>query len=178
MDPLITAPTSLGPELEWQALLDATPQPCRAWLSGVVQVHAPRLAADFYVAMMNHPQAQAFLDHRVVEQRLTHSMQQWVRSLFRHPSPDIPALVAQQRHVGEVHARVQLPIHLVARGARQLKRSLFSVLAQAPCPPELLADAQNHVSLLIDLALELMSEAYLRNSQRGARNDEAYRLFS
>ncbi|MBV8618581.1 MAG: GGDEF domain-containing protein, partial [Curvibacter sp.] len=31
---------------------------------------------------------------------------------------------------------------------------------------------------LIDLALELMTEAFLRNTQRGARTDEAYRLFS
>ena len=177
MDPL-HAPSTLSPEQEWLALLEATPPACREWLASLAQAQAPAFAAEFYTAMMSHPQAQAFLDHRVVEQRLTHSMRQWVLSLFKHPAPDVAALVAQQRHVGEVHARVQLPIHLVARGARQLKRSLFTALVQAPCPPAFIADAQTHISHVIDLALELMSEAYLRNSQRGARNDEAYRLFS
>ncbi len=177
MDPLST-PKAQSPEQEWTGLLEDVPLACRLWLSNLVQEQAPVLATEFYAVMMNHPQAQTFLDHHVVEQRLTQSMQQWVLSLFRHPAVDVGALVAQQRHVGEVHARVQLPIHLVARGARQLKRSLFAALLRTPCPVELVAPAQSHVSHLIDLALELMSEAYLRNSQRGARNDEAYRLFS
>lgn len=172
-------PTSpLPPEGEWQAILDHTPEAARQLVWAGVQPHAPALADAFYEAMMAHHQAQSFLDHEVVQQRLRHSMQRWLLELFHHPHGDLPALVAMQRHVGEVHARIQLPIHLVARGARQLKRSLFAVLAQSTGDETLLRQAQVYVGQLMDLALELMSEAFMRNSQRGARNDEAYRLFS
>jgi diguanylate cyclase len=128
--------------------------------------------------MMGHPKAKVFLSADVVHERLHASMTRWLQEIFRHPMSDPAAMVAQQRYVGEVHARIQLPIHLVSRGARLIKHDVHLALVSEFADHQLLAKAVSHVGRLMDLALELMSVSYERSSQREARTDEAYRLFS
>ena len=167
------------PEQEWARTVQAAPQACRDLVAGVAQAHCAQLAKLFYDSMLAHPHAARFLNHDLVHQRLQASMERWICEVLARPMTDPAAIVALQRHVGEVHARIQLPIHLVARGARTLKQALFERL-DAACGHDdpLHRQAVAYVSELLDMALELMTEAFLRNSQRGARNDEAYRLFS
>ncbi len=167
-----------SPETEWRKIVSSIPESCLAALSETVAGNAAELADLFYQFMLGHPQAKAFLDHNVVQQRLHASMRRWLVEIFRHPQLDETAIVALQRHVGEVHARIQLPIFLVARGARLLKQEVARALEAKFDDPRLLAQTIACSGQLMDLALELMSTSYERNSQRGARNDEAYRLFS
>ena len=136
------------------------------------------LADRFYEYMMGHPQASVFLDHESVHTRLHGSMTRWFNEIFQHPLQDEKAVVAHQRLVGEVHARIQVPVHLVARGARLIKQDLSAALAPQFDDLGLFEKSVTYVSQLIDLALELMSASYERNSQRSAREDEAYRLYS
>ncbi|HYR26229.1 MAG TPA: GGDEF domain-containing protein [Aquabacterium sp.] len=166
------------PDLVWRLLLDQASPECRAVVARVVDRDAEMLANTFYEVMSGHPHAATFLEHGVVRQRLMPSMQRWLREIYVDPSPDVATLVAHQRHVGEVHARIHLPVHLVARGARTLKDVLYRQLAEACGEMALLREAQYYAGHLMDLALELMAEAYQRNTQRSARTDEAYRLFS
>jgi diguanylate cyclase len=137
-----------------------------------------QLADRFYSYMMGHPQAKVFLSADVVHERLHASMSRWLQEIFRHPMSDPAAMVAHQRYVGEVHARIQLPIHLVSRGARLIKHDVHLALVSEFDDHQLLAKTVSHVGRLMDLALELMSVSYERSSQREARTDEAYRLFS
>lgn len=166
------------PDQDWLAVVEGASGACRQLVSLVVEREGERLADAFYAAMSAHPQAAAFLDHGVVHQRLQPSMVRWVREIYGNGHQDVSTILAHQRHVGEVHARIHLPINLVARGARTLKDALYRQLALDCKEPELLREAQCYAGHLMDLALELMSEAYQRNAQRSARNDEAYRLFS
>ena len=179
MTELSISPMTGSAEEEWRYIVNATPESCRAVVAEVAKQHSPALAAHFYDSMMGHEQAATFLDHAIVHQRLQASMERWLCEVLAHPQADPAPVVAHQRHVGEVHARIQLPIHLVARGARLIKHALFHHLELAfPEDFEQQRRAFAYAGQLIDLALELMTEAYLRNSQRGARTDEAYRLFS
>ena len=174
-----SSPTNDLPEQEWAKTVQTAPMACRDLVASLAQAHCVELAQHFYDSMQGHPQAARFLNHDIVHQRLQASMERWICEVLAHPMSDPAAIVALQRHVGEVHARIQLPIHLVARGARVLKRALFERL-DAACRQDdpLHRQAVAYVSELLDMALELITAAYLRNSQRGARNDEAYRLFS
>lgn len=165
-------------ESEWHDIVQAAPVLCRAALAQLMDEQASELADKFYTHMLGHPQAKVFLTAEVVNQRLHASMGRWLKEIFQHPSLDIAAIVAHQRFVGEVHARIQLPIHLVSRGARLIKHDMRSSLASKLEDPVLLAKAVSYADRLIDLALELMSVSYERSSQREARTDEAYRLFS
>ncbi len=158
--------------------MNATPAACRETVARVAEQECAALATGFYDGMLGHPTAAKFLNHETVHKRLHGSMQRWIKEIYADPQTSPAAIVAHQRHVGEVHARIQLPIHLVARGARQLKHALFDRLATAFADPQALRIALAYTGQLMDLALELMTEAYMSNSQRGARTDEAYRLFS
>ena len=140
--------------------------------------HAPQLATHFYEYMLEHPKAKVFLDHSTVHSRLHESMMRWIVEIFRYPMTDEAAVVAHQRHVGEVHARIQVPVYLVARGARLIKKDLGIALAPQFEDPGLLEKCVSFASQIIDLALELMSASYEKFSQRGAREDEAYRMHS
>lgn len=175
----LSSPMNDLPEQEWANAVQAAPSACRDLVAGLAKAHCAELAQLFYDSMLMHPQAARFLNHDIVHQRLQASMERWICEVLATPMTDPAAIVALQRHVGEVHARIQLPIHLVARGARVLKQALFEQL-DAACGQNdpLHRQAIAYVSELLDMALELMTEAFLRNSQRGARNDEAYRLFS
>jgi len=177
----LSAPVHLSAEAEWRYILEQTPQQSRAWIADVVDGEADVLASFFYREMLADPAANAFLNNTIVQERLHGSMMRWLRQIYARSGEDTAQLAAQvalQRHVGEVHARIQLPIHLVARGARKLKHRLFEILGSRVEEPAQLHGALCYVSQIMDLALELMSAAYMRDSERGARADEAFRLFS
>ncbi|TSE23972.1 Diguanylate cyclase DosC [Tepidimonas sediminis] len=165
------------PVQEWAAILEATPPDVRQRVAELVQRHRAALAEAFYAEMLAHPQAHVFLDAQVVHQRLHASMQRWLGELFAPRQHDeLAAIVAHQRHVGEVHARIQLPMHLVARGARFLKGRLLTTLLQEGADAKQAERALLYIGDLLDLALELMAESYVRDTQREARSEEAFRL--
>lgn len=167
-------------ESEWTALVGATDSRIREIVSATVSDNKQQLAQRFYSTMMADPHACQFLDHVQVADRLGTSMQRWLEELFQvAPTASVAASVAHQRFIGEVHARIQLPINLVARGARYLKRWISESLAQEPrLEREELLAAAVYVGDMIDIAIELMSTAFVRGYERTARADEAYRLFS
>lgn len=167
-------------ESEWTAILGNTQPRIREIVSTTVSAHSHLLAQRFYSTMLTDPHASQFLDHEQVAQRLGSAMQRWLDDLFRvAPAANVAASVAHQRHIGEVHARIQLPINLVARGARYLKRWICEHLAGDPrLERDALLAASVYVGDLIDIAIEVMSTAFVRGYERTARADEAYRLFT
>ena len=106
-------------------------------------------------------------------------MKYWLKGLLCvRDQGDIVALMATQKKVGEVHARVHIPIHLVMAGARVLKNEISARLRASDLDGMAASIATQYVCNLFDLAIEQMSRAFMRDINRGARNDEAYRLFA
>jgi diguanylate cyclase len=169
---------ALSPEAEMLELVEQTSAACKAMVAHCADQHAAELADYFYNGMLQYPQASLFLDHAIVHDRLHSSMQRWLRELFGHPHTDMAKLAAHQLHVGAVHARIQLPLHLVTRGARLLKQRFKQRVPDYCTDNATHLEALGYISQMMDLALELMSSSYLRNTEREVRSDEAYRLFS
>lgn len=160
----------------WNALFAGLPNETRQALSKLVVRQASALADEFYAAMMADGKASQMLSHSLVSERLHASMARWLCTLF---DPACPAedIVAVQQRTGEVHARIGVPMDMVARGARVLKRSLCRQLTLSDMPREALADTVQYLHELIDLALDDMGQAFTDSSNRLLRSDEAYRLF-
>ncbi|WP_225433310.1 diguanylate cyclase [Thauera sedimentorum] len=166
-------------EADWLILFDGVPEATRSALREVVLTHRESMAVAFYARMMSDLDARPFLTHEAVETRLRQSMQRWLETLFSCTDRDqFAAAMAMQRHVGEVHARIELPVNIVARGARVLKGEIARRLLEAGLDGEALIDAVLYADNLIDLAFEEMSSAYVASHERAARIDEAYRVFS
>lgn len=151
-------------------------EPMRQRIHGLVRKRAESLADLFYTTMFGDPQAAVLLDHALVNARLRLSMQHWLIQLF-DPAMDAGRLSASQRRVGEVHARIGVPIALVSRGARLLRRALCDALADSPMSRPDLVSAVQYVQELFSLAFDAMNSAFALNTNRLARSEEAYRLF-
>lgn len=163
---------------EWQTLLERTPRPLRQAVEALVEQHSSDFAEHFYTTMLKDPHASLFLSNEQVQQRLNPSMQRWLTAMFSVDHADFEALVDQQEKVGQVHARIDIPVNLVLNGSRQLKHAFYKQINATFKHPLSPGDASVYVSDHIDMAMEIMSHAYSVANDRNARTEEAYKLFS
>ena len=118
---------------DWQRILQAAPPAARAQIQQLATTHQQALAQHFYREMLQDSVAATMLDHEQVQQRLHASMQAWVASVFSAAADgDLLPLVTQQKRIGEVHARIDIPMHVVLRGARALKDRMYALLQAQP----------------------------------------------
>ncbi|MEC8900660.1 MAG: protoglobin domain-containing protein, partial [Pseudomonadota bacterium] len=111
---------------EWQSLLERTPLALRQAVETLVESRRDIFADHFYQVMLEDPHASLFLSNEQVKNRLHPSMQRWLSAMFAVEHADFESLVEQQEKVGQVHARIDIPVNLVLNGARQLKQALYA----------------------------------------------------
>lgn len=150
------------------------------WVQLLAHKHCDSLATHFYSEMLRDAEASRLLNHEQVRTRLHASMTRWVQSVLSvHERADLEAVVAQQIHVGQVHARLDVPVHLVLRGARSLKNAFVQHVYEHADPhfgaSERLA-AMHWAATVVDFCMEMMGHAYHRSHDRSSRAQEAYRL--
>ena len=162
---------------EWQTLLQRTSLPVRQAVESLVLTHCAYFADHFYQVMLEDLNASLFLSNDQVGQRLNPSMQRWLSAMFSVEHENFGALVEHQEKVGQVHARIDIPVNLVLNGARQLKLAFYRQINR-DMPNATHGEASVYVSDHIDMAMEIMSHAYSVANDRNARTEEAYRLFS
>lgn len=161
---------------DWVAVLEGTPAHILSAVGDLVRDHRADMATSFYTAMMADPQASQFLSHDAVHTRLHASIQRWMETLFGGDHHQSMAMSALQRQVGEVHARAEIPVHLVSRGMRHLKARLFDLMVGSTLSRSDLLVAAQYASSLMDLAFAEMSGAYVHSHEQGARTDEMFRM--
>lgn len=165
---------------EWTAINQRFSAEVQQFVIDFSQQHASSLSEHFYREMLGDPAASQFLSNDEVQSRLGQSMQRWVAGLFVSTTEDdVLRLIAEQRKIGEVHARIGIPVHLVLRGARCLKDRFVQLLHEVPN----LSDEDQYAAMrlasdTIDLTMEVMGHAYSLSHDRNSRSEEAYRLFA
>lgn len=164
---------------EWRRLLGQFSPEAAAVLHGVAEQSNEDLAAHFYEQMLADPHAAVFLSHEQVQNRLSLSMQRWVLTvLTTRPEDDLEAVIDLQRTIGDVHARIEIPVSLVLRGARYLKGRLRRLVERQAAEAVTRRDAARLGADIIDLAVEIICFAYSQSHDRNSRAEEAYRLFA
>ena len=164
---------------EWHELLHAASPAVVARIGALAQQESALLATHFYASMLEDAVAAQFLSHERVQQHLHPAMQRWIASLFSMLDEDaLRQQVAVQRRIGDIHARIDIPVALVLRGARALKARFSQRLSEIESDELIRAQGMRFFAGVIDFAMELMSGAYASAHERNARSDEAFRLFS
>jgi len=165
---------------EWLAINDRFTADAQRFVIDFARQHAASLSEHFYREMLADPGASQFLSNDEVQNRLGQSMQRWVAGLFAPTTEgEVFRLIAEQRKIGEVHARIGIPVHLVLRGARCLKDRFVHLLHDAGQLDENTRFAATRLaSDTIDLAMEIIGHAYSVSHDRNSRAEEAYRLFA
>ena len=165
---------------EWRNAILYYSEEVRSTVKHIAVENKKELAAFFYEEMVQNAAAKLFLSNEAVHERLMPSMQNWLTQLFSVTiEADFVELIALQKKVGEVHARIDLPMHLVLHGARTLKHK-FTLLLEKNNDLSLdhKAESLRLISDSLDIAMEVMSQAYASSYDRKARAEESYRLFS
>ena len=158
---------------------DSTSATLRNALATIVLRDKEELAEIFYRDMLQDAEASKFLSAKSVESHLKPGLCLWLKKLLCHDSRDeLKAALAMQRHVGEVHARADIPIKLVARGIRLLKREINGRLVDTTLAPDELVKTILYADRLIDIAFEEMSAAFAHSRDSGVKVDEGFRLFA
>ncbi len=171
--------TGLGAtEAEWAELVAALPEAQSRFLADLMAARAPEFVGVFYHRLMQNGEASPFLSQKVVQERLNGALAAWLANLFRRGASDVAAFMAEQRTIGAVHARIAVPIHVVMQGARLLKNEIARRLAIEVADRDALSRLTLHVDNLIDIAIEVMSQAFVKDAGARVRNDEAYRAFA
>ena len=165
---------------EWRFLRSQVCVETQLALKMIATEHAAELAQYFYAQMLDHPVAAAFLKHDQVKTRLSYTMTEWVITVFSADTEDeVEKVIELQHKVGLIHARIELPVSLVMRGERWLKKRLFELVHTAPNLSEHLRhDVCTLGGQIMDLAIEIMCVAFSQSHDRNSRAEEAYRLFS
>lgn len=146
----------------------------------VVTANKAALADYFYECMLADPNAAFFLSDQLVKTKLHASMQDWLESVYAAaPTEEYERTVAFQRKVGEVHARIDIPVHLVMRGACALIRRICELLDRdASLSAAQAAATCRYVADVTMTAVEMMCHAYSVSHDRNARAEEGYRLLA
>lgn len=166
-------------EQQWADLVAGATDEVRQLLDRLAGEHSVALADVFYTNMMADPVARQLLVHEVVNSRLHAAMERWIISVLRGTDArNVQQIVALQRHVGQVHARINVGVNLVLRGARVLKTAMLACLEHFEVPPAMVLQAASLASGLVDLSVEIMSHQYVQSHELAARTDEAYRSFA
>lgn len=164
--------------VDWQQLHQQVPETTKKLISDAVNQYAPDLATLFYEHMLADKEAKPYISHDVVSQRLHASMQGWLRELFSLKQQDSKEIYKYQCHVGVVHARIQMPISLVLRGARLLKQAITGYLVGTELDRAGLVQATRFVSEVMELSMSAMTDSYIINVGKSVRTDESYRMFA
>jgi diguanylate cyclase len=165
-------------EAEIDEILGTTPQAARELLTRIVTQNSDQLASHFYDVMIVYPQGDVFLANDKVHERLHSAMKGWLLELFSATIRSGAHIRRHQMEVGAVHARVKVPVSLVMRGFREIKSSIMTLLLTSDGSSETLPRSINLMTRLLDVALAMMTTAYVRYAERATRSDEALRLFS
>lgn len=165
---------------QWKELGELIPLSLQLQVEELIGNHLQHLADSFYREMLARSDSKFYLTNEEVKNRLNGSMQAWIKELFTVSRRDSFAQFEKiQKKVGDVHARINLPVHLVLRGATILKREIYAIFtADKTLEPSFISAALYYCFAFIDYAMEIMSEAYSHSYDRKIKAEESYRLFA
>lgn len=165
-------------EARWTEVVETASSEARLLLSETAKRRARDFAVAFYDGMKIDPDAGGFLSNKDVTARLHGTMQRWIVDILSTWSAEaIPGVIAAQRQMGVVHARIGMPVELVMRGARLLKQEILSALLHENVGP-VHFEASKIAVELIDMAIETVTNQYSKSHEVAARKDEAYRTYA
>ncbi|WP_433978167.1 diguanylate cyclase [Pectobacterium carotovorum] len=163
---------------EWMQLIATTSQKSFNLLRTLADQKASDFADAFYSYMLKDQEASLFLSSQQVHDRLHGSMSKWIVDILTNTGDRLTDLINHQKKIGQIHARIGIPVDLVERGARRLKWHLYEDIAQVAEDKTLYFDAMRFASISMDIAIEVMSKTYSQSHDLAAKNEESYRLFS
>lgn len=143
----------------------------------VVRPHIQRIVNVFYAELIAHPDSDTFLDSELIAGRLTKSLVTWIERMFLpRTEAEIAEFLEQQYAIGRVHARINVPLHLVVEGMRVLRREIGEVLTASDIGRADLARAVICMNDLLDHAASRINDTYISEIATYERHMKSMRM--
>jgi diguanylate cyclase len=115
-----------------------------------------------------------------VQTRLKSELVHWLHQVFSAESfVDVASFEARQQQIGQIHARLRIPIHLVNLAAARLRIQISELVrARTDRPWEDRYDVMRFLDEWIDGAITAMTRSGIRRIVDRTRLEESYRLFA
>ncbi len=146
-------------------------------IQNIVTPNATNLANVFYTHMLEISESEPFLNHQVVSERLHRSMTKWIETLFL-PSDERSVVehMKWQQVVGDVHARINIPMRLVNHGIRLLKGEIAALITQANMDSLQKYQGLILVNDLLDFSSSLINESYILHRIHNENDSQALKI--
>ena len=137
----------------------------------------PAMVNLFYSELLGHPDSELFLNSELVAERLTGALAVWIGDLFTpRDAEDVEAFIERQRFIGQVHARINVPIHLVMEGVRVLRREMSDRMMKSDIERSQLVQSLLLINEMLDHVISLMNESYMSGVITNERNMQSLRM--
>ncbi|WP_054179585.1 diguanylate cyclase [Trabulsiella odontotermitis] len=163
---------------EWTTLISHTDARVMTLSQILATNNAAGMSKRFYDTVLTDPQAEEFLTNEQVERHLKRALERWLAEVLSGTADSVDKLIVMQQHVGEMHARIGIPVQVVEMGARVLKKLLSPLIDKMECSAEDKFKLLNFTTGSIDIAMEVMSRAFSFSENQSSREDENYRVYS
>ena len=163
---------------EWTDLIQNTSQKVREHSATLAQQHSASLSLGFYNVILSDPEAAAFLTNEQVEKQLKKALAVWTENILSCTPDKVEEMITAQQKIGEIHARIGIPVQIVEMGARTLKKLIFPLIEGQNCRPSDRVELCRFIIVSIDLAMEIMGRVFSFGEGGASREDENYRIFS
>jgi diguanylate cyclase len=143
----------------------------------VVRPHFRETINVFYSELLARPEADFLLNEELIATRLTQSLRTWLEDLFAPKNEsEIGVLLERQRQIGQMHARINVPIHLVVEGVRIIRRELTARLQESNMDRTGLVDGIVLVNELLDQVMSVMNDSYIGDIVTDERNVQSLQM--
>lgn len=144
----------------------------------LIESITPLCALAFYEVLLTDPATKRFLTSELVETHLKKELQLWLNETLSEKNSEAESIAAinKQRSVGEIHARIDVPMHLVNSAMSIIKKVLFgSISANDSVAVTEKTDLIILLNQLLDASLSLINESYLEGRVENERSAQEYR---
>jgi diguanylate cyclase len=138
----------------------------------------PACALAFYEVLLSDSATKRFLTNELVETHLKNELQFWLNETLTEKlsEAECVATIHKQRHVGEIHARIDVPMALVNSAMSIIKKVMFEHIRDHH---DILSEEKTQLIIvldqLLDASLSLINESYLEGRVENERSAQEYR---
>ncbi|HBI6860597.1 TPA: diguanylate cyclase [Enterobacter cloacae] len=163
---------------EWVKLINETDPEVHRLAAELAGDNATALIDEFYRIVLANPSVAEFLTTEQVERLLQEALRRWLTDVLSCEAGQVEEQIRAQQRAADVHARIGISVDLVEMGFRVLKKLLLPIITTSPHSSEVKLHIYHYAINSIDLAMEVMSRAYVFSENNAAKEDENYRIFS
>ena len=136
----------------------------------------PDIVQLFYSELLDDEASQQFLSSHLAETRLKKELERWLLfTLSPKTADEAEQAVEIQRHVGAVHARINVTMSIVDSAMMMVKNGCFRALLADLDKIEDVYEAVVLVNSILEASLSLINEAFLQGLVENERNAQSFR---